>query len=66
MFIGSQNELEIIEKNLYIVSEKQVPYVKTPLNTDDRPVLEFSTALNLYDKNPVPLFEKFKDWSLNN
>jgi hypothetical protein len=66
MFIGSQNELEIKEKNLYIVSEKQVPYVKTPLNTDDRPVLEFSTALNLYNKNPVPLFEKFKGWSLNN
>ena len=66
MFIGSQNELEIIEKNLYIVSEKQVPFVQTPINTDDRPVLEFSTALNLYDKNPVPLFEKFKDWSLSN
>ncbi len=66
MFIGSQNELEIKEKNLYIVSEKQVPYVKTPLNTDDRPVLEFSTALNQYNKNPVPLFEKFKGWSLNN
>ena len=64
-----ENPLKIygfIEIGIYIVSEKQVPYVKTPLNTDDRPVLEFSTAFNLYDKNPVPLFEKFKDWSLNN
>ena len=42
----------------YIVNEKQVPYVKTPLNTDDRPISEFSTAPNLYDKNLIPLFEK--------
>lgn len=66
MFIGSQQELEIIEKNLYIVNEKQVPYVKTPLNTDDRPILEFSTALNLYNKNPEILFEKFEEWHLKN
>ena len=66
MFIGSQHELEIIEKNLYIVNEKQVPYVKTPLNTDDRPILEFSTALNLYNKNPEILFEKFEEWHLKN
>lgn len=61
MFVGSQNELKNIEKNLYIGNEKQVPYVKTPLNTDDRPVLEFSTAFNLYDREPVHL-----RWQLNN
>ncbi len=62
MFIGSQNELEIIDKNLYIINEKQVPYVETPLNTDDKPILEFSTAFNLYNKNSKPLFEKFEEW----
>ena len=62
MFIGSQNELEIIDKNLYIINEKQVPYVETPLNTDDKPILEFSAAFNLYNKNPIPLFEKLEEW----
>jgi len=32
------------------------------INTDDRNVLEFSTSLNIYNEDPRPIFEKFKEW----
>lgn len=63
LFIGSNKELEIIDKNLYIVSEKEIPQVNTIINTDDKPVLEFSISLHLYNNNPRLLFEKFREWS---
>jgi len=63
LFIGSNKELEIIDKNLYIVSEKEIPQVDTIINTDDKPVLEFSISLHLYNDDPRLLFEKFREWS---
>jgi len=63
LFIGSQKKLEVIDKNLYIVSEKDIPDIITTINTDDKPVLEFSTSLNIYNEDPRPIFEKFKEWS---
>jgi len=61
LFIGSNKELEIIDKNLYIVSEKEIPQVDTIINTDDKPVLEFSISLHLYNDDPRLLFEKFRE-----
>ncbi len=63
LFIGSNKELEIIDKNFYIVSEKEIPQVDTIINTDDKPVLEFLISLYLYNDNPRLLFEKFREWS---
>jgi len=63
LFIGSNKELEIIDKNLYIVSEKEIPQVDTIINTDDKPVLEFSISLHLYNDDSRLLFEKFREWS---
>jgi len=63
LFIGSNKELEIIDKNFYIVSEKEIPQVDTIINTDDKPVLEFLISLYLYNDNPKLLFEKFRKWS---
>ena len=63
LFIGSNKELEIIDKNLYIASEKEIPQMDTAINTDDRPVLEFSTSLHLYNNDSRLLFEKFQEWA---
>lgn len=48
IFIGSQKPLEIKENDMYLFSHENVTSQVTVLNTDDRPVLEFSTARNIY------------------
>lgn len=48
IFIGSQKPLEIQEGIEYL-DGKDAPVSDTVLNTDDRNVLEFKTALNLYE-----------------
>lgn len=51
-FIGINKELEIIDQNLIIASKKETPKVDTIINTDDKPVLEFSISLHLYNDDP--------------
>jgi len=62
-FIGSNKKLEIFIKNFYIASEKEIPQIDTVINTDDRPVLEFSTSLHLYHDDSRLLFEKLSEWT---
>jgi len=49
VFLGSKKSLAIPQNELYILSSNEIPDFETVLNTDDRPVLEFSTSLNIYD-----------------
>ena len=51
IFIGSKKPLKIESGNFYIFSHEDVTHVETELNTDDNPVLEFSTARNLNTPN---------------
>jgi len=48
IFIGSQHELKIKENNLYLFNQDDVKDVKTELNTDNKPIIEFATANSLY------------------
>ena len=49
VLVGSQNPLKVPETELFKVSSEKIKEIKTVLNTDDRPVLEFSVARNIYD-----------------
>jgi len=50
VFVGSHNPLEIPEDEiLFLYDQDDIKKKKTVLNTDDRPVLEFSVARNIYD-----------------
>jgi len=51
VFIGSQKEIKIKENWFYLQSHKDIAFVETELNTDDRPTLEFSTAINFQNPN---------------
>jgi len=55
MLIGSQKELQIKENNLYLFSNKELQRVNTELNTDNKPIIEFSSALQMYDRQPHPI-----------
>jgi len=48
IFIGSQKPLQIFENDLYLYSYETLAPRDTELNTDDKPVLEFSVARNIY------------------
>jgi len=48
IFIGSQKPLQIFENDLYLYSHEALIPKDTELNTDDKPVLEFSVAGNIY------------------
>jgi len=48
IFIGSQKPIEIPNNDLYLFNHEDLIEVETELNTDDKPILEFVTALNLY------------------
>ncbi len=50
IFIGSQHELNIEDRNDYLFDQDDVLYVKTELNTDNKPIIEFATAQSLYQK----------------
>jgi len=52
ILIGSQKLLELPESNAYMFSYKNVIDENTVLNTDDRPLIEFATAINLYNRDP--------------
>ena len=49
IFIGSQKPLQVKENELYLYNHEKIETRETILSTDDRPVLEFSTAQNIYD-----------------
>jgi len=61
IFIGSQHELKIKENDLYLFNQDDVLDVKTELNTDDRPIIEFATASSLYASVTEPLHFAFKN-----
>jgi len=61
IFIGSQKPLEITDNELYFFSYDDIIEQESELNTDDKPLLEFSTALNLYhtgEKNLIKIYLK--------
>ena len=58
MFIGSKNPIIPIYDGYYIGSDYDIDPRITELNTDDKTVLETSTALNLYTPNRERVTEK--------
>jgi spermidine synthase len=67
LFLGSQNPLEIDDSTYYLLNHEKIPLTKTVLNTDDKPVLEFSSAVNVYKKDPhKPIIENIIKWIKNN
>jgi len=51
ILIGSQKPLRLPEDESYMFTYKSVIDENTILNTDDRPLIEFASALNLYNRN---------------
>jgi len=49
IFVGSQKPLEVPDEELYFLSSEDIIQEESELNTDDKPILEFSTSLNLYN-----------------
>ena len=62
IFLGSHNQLKIDDPYLYLLNDEDIPYIETELNTDERPIIEFSTAINVYNENPFPILEKIDEW----
>jgi len=60
MFIGSKHELKIKETELYLFNQDDVLDVKTKLNTDNLPFMEFATANSLYRSEVNPINFAFK------
>jgi len=55
IFIGSQHELKIEESDDYIFNQDDVVNIKTELNTDNKPIIEFATIDALYSKSKNPI-----------
>ncbi len=53
IFIGSQKPIEIKNNELYLFNHKDMKEIETELNTDDKPIIEFATALSLYEISDV-------------
>ena len=51
IFIGSQNPLKLEKGDLYFFNHEDINEIETELNTDDKPIIEFSTALTLYTQD---------------
>jgi len=63
IFIGSQKEIKIKESFFYLQSHKDIAFVETELNIDDRPTLEFTTAINFQNPNQDDEIRKIMfDW----
>ena len=58
LFIGSKHPILPIYDKYYIGSDYDIDPRITELNTDDKTVLETSTALNLYTPNRERISEK--------
>jgi len=50
IFIGSKYELKVEDGSDYLFDQDDVLHVKTELNTDNKPIIEFATAQSLYKK----------------
>ncbi len=61
IFIGSKHELTTEENNDYLFNQDDVFSVKTELNTDNKPLIEFSTARSLYYKGYEPIIFPFNN-----
>jgi spermidine synthase len=67
LFIGSQKPLEIDDPTYYLLDHKKIPQTKTVLNTDDKPVLEFSSSINVYNiDNEKKIVENLIKWIKEN
>jgi spermidine synthase len=62
VFLGSNEPLEVASEGLYLFDQDDVPEFDSPLNTDDMPLLEFSTAKNIYNENPLSILEEINRW----
>lgn len=49
IMIGSKKSLDVKENELFLYNSEEIEVPPTILSTDDKPVLEFSSALNIYD-----------------
>jgi len=61
IFIGSIHELKIEESNEYLFNQDDVLSVKTELNTDNKPLIEFATAKSLYYKGQESIVFPFNN-----
>ncbi len=52
ILIGSKKPLKIFDDDLFLFDQSQVISKETVLNTDDKPVFEFSVARNIYGIPP--------------
>ncbi len=48
VFVGSQKPLDVFDQEYFLYDQDDIGKRTTVLNTDDRPVLEFSVAQNIY------------------
>jgi len=58
IFISSNVPLNAVEERLYWGSNENIIDHQTELSTDDKPIIEFSTARNVYDPNPDEIFKE--------
>ena len=65
IFIGSKHELKVEDDNDYLFDQDDVLHVKTELNTDNKPIIEFATAQSLYQKGYQPINFPFNNEEIN-
>jgi len=53
IFIGSQKPIEIPSHELYLFNHEDFREIETELNTDNKPIIEFASALSLYDVSNI-------------
>jgi len=53
IFIGSQKPLEVTDNEFYFFNHEDIIDTETELNTDDKPIIEFVTALSLYNEDEL-------------
>ncbi len=61
IFVGSQYELKIEKSEGYLFNQDDVQDVKTELNTDNKPIIEFATANALYKRSNPSIEFAFND-----
>ena len=58
IFIGSNVPLNASPERLYWGSYEKMVEHPTELSTDNKPLIEFATARNIYNPNPDEIFEE--------
>jgi len=61
IFIGSQHELKIEDNGDYLFNQDDVMDIKTELNTDDKPIIEFTAAKSFFQKESKGIDFPFKN-----